>query len=52
MAHPLSADSMKGVAESGYEAKKRELKKDRNIVRKYLNLAQGRHLIVPLVFGH
>ena len=46
MAHPLSSDSMKGAAaESGNAAKKRgDRRRNKNTIRKYLNLAQGRHL--------
>ena len=42
MAHPLSGDSMKGAAaESGYAAKKREMKKEQKYNQQ---VSQGCHL--------
>ena len=52
MAHPLSSDSVKGAAaESGYAAKKREVKKE----QKYnceVSQSGSRPSFVPLVFEH
>ena len=52
MAHPLSGDSMKGAtAESGYAAKKREVKKEQKY-NQGVPQSGTRPLFVPLVLEH
>ena len=52
MAHPLSGDSMKGAAaESGYAAKKREVKKEQKYNQE-VSQSGSRLSFVPLVFEH
>ena len=52
MAHPLSGDSMKGAAaESGYAAKKREMKKEQKYNQQVYQ-SGSRLSFVPLVFEH
>ena len=52
MAHLLSGDSMKGAAaESGYAAKKREMKKEQKY-NQQVSQSGSRQSFVPLLFEH